>query len=166
MAKLTKRTTRAGPEMVRIVAMAFVSALMIFVVSCNEIAEWRDRQIQQSHTAAQQGGPVLPPAVPITVPGNVLESLPVNDSFTFTHYTKHGNIVELKAISPWDTATTSNWMLARLAELGYESGDNPSRILEGCDYFGGSETVYSSIWAKVDLNSADQCLVEIETREH
>jgi len=134
-----------------------------WLASCNLLANWRDSQIQASHTAAQQGGPVLPPPVPIVVPDSVLRDLPLDKSFTFLQYTKNGDNVEIKAISAWDAATTSNWMLARLTELGYDSGDNPSRILEGCDYYGNQGAKYKVIRAKVDLNASDQCLVEISS---
>lgn len=136
-------------------------ACLVLLVGCNELAKWRASQIQTSHTAAQQGGPVVPPATPVTIPGSVLATLPIDESFTFTEYSRQGDTIHIKAISPWDAATTANWMLSRLAELGYDSGDNPSRILEGCDYMGSEKTEYKSIRVKVDLNSSDQCLVEI-----
>jgi hypothetical protein len=136
---------------------------LVQLTGCNLLAKWRDSQIQTSHTAAQQGGPVLPPATPITIPSGVLATLPLDQSFTFTDYSKQGDDVIVKAISAWDAATTANWMLARLAQLGYDSGDNPSRILEGCDYLGNSESKYKSIRVKVTLNSSDQCLVQIST---
>jgi hypothetical protein len=139
--------------------------VLFTLCSCNILADWRDRQIKASHTAGRSLKPIEPPAVPIVVPDNVLETLPADKSFTFLNYAKSGDKVSLKAISPWDAETTSLWMLARLKELGYDSGDNPSRILEGCDFFGEMGVRYDSIWTRVDLNAAEQCLIEIETRE-
>jgi hypothetical protein len=88
----------------------------------------------------------------------VRSELPLDDSFTILKYNE-GGVLLLDALSPWDALKTAQWMLARLGELGYDSGDNPSRLLEGATYLRGSGK-YRELYIKVGLNTADQCTIE------
>ena len=159
--RITKDHTPTKLLVVRLsLALAFL--LVLFSLSaCDMLANWRDNQVQSSHTYAQQGGHVLPPATPITIPQSIARDLPVDPSFTYTLYTDSGGNIFIDAISAWDTLTTTQWMIGKLAQLGYDSGDNASRILEGVDYSGSKNTEYDRIHVKVTLNGSDQCVLEI-----
>ena len=53
----------------------------------------------------------------------------------------------------------SQWLVGKLGALGYDSGDNASRFLEGATYQRQSGT-YHSLYVKLSLNTAKQCTVE------
>jgi len=126
--------------------------------ACNELKQWRNSQIQQSHKIAQ-GSSITPPAQPISVPDGVRKELPLDDSFTILSYSDSGDTVNLSALSAWDATTTAQWLVARLSELGYDSGDNPSRILEGVEYR-RERGDFTALYIKLSLNTSDQCTVE------
>jgi len=129
---------------------------------CPQMARWRDAQIAQSQQIAQ-GQKIAPPAQPISVPGSVREELPLDDSFVITEYSASaGNReVTVAAISAWDTEQTATWMISKLREMGYDSGENPSEILNGVEYY-NADRRYQRLTVKVTLNTADQCLVRLE----
>ena len=61
--------------------------------------------------------------------------LPLDARFTIEALNEQqGGVVELEAISSDDLLETSKYLVSSLARLGYESGDNASRILEGVTY--------------------------------
>jgi hypothetical protein len=136
-------------------------ALAVLLSGCPQMARWRDRQIAQSQQIAQ-GQKVTPPAQPISVPKSVREELPLDDSFVITEYSASaGNReVTVAAISAWDTERTATWMISKLRDMGYDSGENPSEILTGVEYY-NADRRYPRLTVKVTLNTADQCLVRL-----
>jgi hypothetical protein len=133
-------------------------AVLLLTSSCNEAKQWRDSQVAQSHQIAQ-GSKVTPPAAPITVPDSVRRELPLDDSFTVLSYSETGSNVTLTALSPWEAEKTALWLVGKLGELGYDSGDNASRVLEGAEYHRDRGT-YRTLYVKLSLNTAEQCTVE------
>ena len=132
--------------------------------SCNELKDWRDSQIKTSHDLVN-AGKVSPPATPINVPSKITSQLPWNSGFIVTAYTLGDEDVEIAVISPDDTRETCKWMLGKLAELGYDSADNPSRMLEGVDYH-SPKTLYPRLYVKVTMNVHDQCFIEFKGYEN
>jgi len=146
-----------------ILLLAFCSLL----ASCNQLKHWRNGQIQQSRKIAQ-GSAVTPPAQPPSVPDSVREQLPLDASFTILSYSgggsgtapSTGGTVSLTALSAWDATATAQWLVAKLGALGYDSGDNPSRVLDGAEYHRDSGD-YHTLYVKLSLNTAEQCTVEL-----
>jgi hypothetical protein len=148
--------------------LAATFAVLHLAASCDEARQWRDSQVAQSHKIAQ-GSKVTPPATPIEVPDSVRDELPLDSSFTILSYSGPGNgggspppqgdTVSLTAFSPWPAEQTALWLVARLGELGYDSGDNASRVLEGAEFHRDRGT-YRTLYVKLGLNTAEQCTVE------
>ena len=128
-------------------------------VACNELKDWRNSQIQQSHSAAS-AGKLAAPAQVINVPTSLTNKLPWDPRFEVVSYSDTGGQFTLTAISPWNTLQTTKWMLTKLSQLGYDSGDNPSRILEGVEYSNPSAKI-SRLFVKVTLNTHKQCSIEL-----
>jgi hypothetical protein len=138
--------------------------LVAGLTGCNLLADWRDSQVSKSG-AATSSGQVQPPAQPLSIPAGVASALPVPDNSTVVMYMEGGGATTISLISPWDTLATCNWMLGRLQELGYDSGDNPSRILEGVEY-SNSRAKFPRVKVQVTLNTSDQCLIDIEAYDN
>ncbi|MCH7471692.1 hypothetical protein IIA79_01880 [bacterium] len=99
-----------------------------------------------------------------SVPSSVSRDLPGwDDSFTVLEYNGQRSAPRVKARSPWDADATAKWMIAKLAEAGYESGDNPSRILEGVEYT-NPQGEYEALYIKVSLERGGRCTVEYQAR--
>jgi hypothetical protein len=148
------------------------AAVLLLASSCNEAKQWRDSQVAQSHQIAK-GSTVTPPAIPIEVPSSVRRELPLDDSFTVLSYSGPGNgggsppsqdAVLLTVLSPWGAEKTALWLVGKLGELGYDSGDNPSRVLEGTEFHRDRGT-YRTLYAKLSLNTSEQCTVEYRGRK-
>jgi hypothetical protein len=143
-------------------AMLRPSSLLCFVLlllaGCDQLKAWRNGQVRQMHQLAQ-GSKVTPPAQPVSVPDSVKDELPLDPTFTVLSYSGSSGSATLTALSPWDGTKTAEWLVARLGQLGYDSGDNASRILDGATYqkSGGA---YHSLYVKLSLNTAEQCTVE------
>jgi len=146
-------------------AAALAALLLPLATGCPQAARWRDAQIAQSQQIAQ-GQTVTPPAQPISVAADVRAELPLDDSFVITEYsaTPGNREVTLAAISAWNIETTALWLTQELQRLDYESGENPSEILNGVEYL-NSERRYQRLVVKATLNTADQCLVRLEAAE-
>lgn len=142
--------------------LAAAAALLLLAAGCPEFAQWRDAQVAQSQQIAK-GQAVTPPAQPPSVPKSVRDELPLDDSFTITEYSAGaGNReVTIAALSAWDTERTATWMISELGRRGYDSGENPSEILNGVDYY-NPRAKYKRVKVQVTMNTADQCLVRIE----
>jgi hypothetical protein len=142
---------------------------LLLAPACDQLEGWRDSQVQQSHQAVQ-GSKVTPPAQPASVPDSVKDELPLDPSFTVLSYSAEGGGhggpphqdnggMTLTALSPWDAEQTALWLVGRLGALGYDSGDNASRVLEGATYTRQTGS-YTSLYVKLSLNTAKQCTVE------
>ncbi len=146
---------------------SWVVALVLIVLpllgSCNELAEWRDNQIKTSHDLVN-ANKLIPPDPPITIPSKIANQLPWKADFVAITYSAERGEVLITALAPEDTLITTKWMLTRLAQLGYDSGDNPSRILEGVEYTSDNAT-YGSLYVKVTMNVHEQCSVELRAYE-
>lgn len=132
--------------------------LLPWLASCNELKDWRDSQIRQSHSAAS-AGKLIAPAQPISIPASITKELPWDPGFVVVTFHESREGVAITALSPWDTLQTSKWMLTRLWHLGYDSGDNPSRILEGVEY-ASQAAKFPKLFVKVTMNTHEQCIVE------
>lgn len=137
---------------------------IVLVAGCDVLESWRDGQVDKSKQAAQAGAVALP-AQPLVVPGEVYDSLPLDGSQQIVSYQPSSSMdeVELTALSAWSVEETCMWMLGRMQQDGYHTDDNPSRILEGLEFF-AADKAYSSIVIKVTMNTADQCLITIVAR--
>lgn len=143
--------------MPRLLPILLLAALLL-AASCNEVDEWRDGQIAESQRIAQ-GSQITPPEQPISVPDSLRRELPLDDSFTILSYSEAGGAHSVTALSPWKAEQTALWLVSKLGELGYDSGDNPSRVLEGATYQ-RSRGAYRSLYVKLSLNTSDQTTVE------
>jgi hypothetical protein len=143
--------------MLRLVLLLLLLAILL-AASCDQLASWRDGQVAESKRIAK-GSQIDPPAQPPSVPDSVRRELPLDGSFTVLTYTEQGGTASLTALSPWDAEKTALWLVGKLGELGYDSGDNASRVLEGATYAKGSGT-YRSLYVKLSLNTSEQCTVE------
>lgn len=141
------------------------AALLLLAAGCPQAARWRDAQIAQSQRLAQ-GQRVTPPAQPISIPKAVREELPLDDSFTITEFSgSAGNrAVTVAGLSAWDTESTALWMIRKLGQLGYESDENPSEILNGAEYYHPKRR-YRRLVVTVTMNTADQCILRLEASE-
>jgi hypothetical protein len=129
------------------------------VSSCDYIADWRDSQVDRSPMLAK-GSRIDPPPKPVEVPGGLEDELPFNPTWTVLEYSDAGDNMSLRALSSQDAGATSLWLIQRLGELGFSTDDNASRLLEGATYTktGGD---WQSVQVKVDLNTSEQCIVEL-----
>jgi hypothetical protein len=126
--------------------------------SCNYANKWKNSQIAESHAIAQ-GSKIAPPATPPAEAKDLAEDLPVDAAWQVYDYSEAGDTTSAKLISSVGAEQTTEYIDSRLHSMGYDSGDNLSRILEGVTYSGRGK--YSSIYVKVDMNTADQVTVEL-----
>ena len=139
----------------RVAALLLCVSVMLSA-GCPQMAKWRDSQVAESHTLAQ-GDKVVPPVTPPAKASDLAGNLPVDPSWLVYEYSDKDG-VDVKLISTAGAEKTTEWIDGKLHEMGYDSGDNMSRLLDGVSYSGKGK--YSSIWIKVDMNSSDQVLVE------
>ena len=141
------------------------AASVLVLSACPQAAQWRNTQVARMQQASSTSR-LTPPAQPLAIPAQVAAALPLDPSFTPVQYTatSAGDSVSLVALSAWDTTDTATWMITWLAQRGYQSDDNPSRILEGVEY-ANAEAPYRTLWVQVTLNTADQCVVTIQATE-
>jgi hypothetical protein len=142
---------------VRLCALAVVT----LPISCDYAAKWRDVQVAESHELAQ-GDRITPPVSPPAEAEDLADDLPVEAAWPVLEYSESGGSVNAKLLSTRDAEQTTLFVDGRLRELGYESGDNLSRLLEGVTYRGKGK--YAEIYAKVNMNSSEQVTVELRTR--
>jgi hypothetical protein len=145
--------------MLRLV-LPFLLAILFaaLLISCDQFDAWRDGQVAESKRIAK-GSKIDPPAQPVSIPDSLRSELPLDGSFTVLTYSEQGGTASLTALSPWNAEKTALWLVQRLGELGYDSGDNASRVLEGATYSKGSGG-YRSLYVKLGLNTSEQCTVE------
>lgn len=131
---------------------------------CPRMQQWRDSQIATSNRLAQ-GDRIVVPAPPITIADKVRRQLPLDPLFQLVTYqaTSGDAEITLTALSPWSVTETCQWMLARMQQQGYDCDQNPSEILNGVTFL-SADQAYGAVMIQVTLNTADQCLINIETR--
>lgn len=132
--------------------------LLSVLVGCNELDEWRAGQIKASGDAAR-GSAVEAPETPVEVPSGVRRELPLHDDWTILSYSDASGLPHVRALSTDDTTPIALYLLQRLGELGYEPGDNVSRILEGTVYSGRGR--YTNLFVRVELNTSEQTLITL-----
>lgn len=107
----------------------------------------------------------------VTAPGTTLpklsrtlaRELPLDSTFTLEAIRDlPGGAVEIRALSAWDTLRTSTFMLDSLSSLGYETADNPSRILEGVLYSKKSGKI-QELFIQITLKNDKSCRVILRT---
>ena len=147
-----------------LVVAALLGNLGSSLCGCDLLAGWRDSQVRQS-SAAATAGKVVPPQQPVKIPKNLERALPVPEGATVVSFLDGGGVASIHLISPVDTLETCNWMLGRLQQLGYDSGDNPSRVLEGVE-FHNARARYPRLYVEVSLNTHDQCTIELQAYEN
>lgn len=92
---------------------------------------------------------------------SVGSELPLDSSYTIE--TISGELstgLEVRALSGMDALGSATQILGALGNLGYESDDNASRILEGVTFSKQGGRVHS-LFVKVDLGSDDICRVTL-----
>jgi hypothetical protein len=95
---------------------------------------------------------------------SIARELPLDSTFTIESVAEQqGGAVEITAVSAWDTLRTSTYILDSLAKLGYETGDNASRILEGTVYTKPNGKI-AEIDIRITLEKDDSCRVMIEAK--
>lgn len=137
-------------------AGALVAALLC--CACDYAAKWRDAQVAESHKLAQ-GDRITPPVRPPAKAADFVDDLPVEKAWPVLEYSEKGDNVRTKLLSTRDAEQTTLFVDQRLRDLGYASGDNISRLLEGASYSGKGK--YSLIMVRVTMNSTGQVTVEL-----
>jgi hypothetical protein len=137
-------------------ALISFTCFLALCCSCDEVGRWRDGQIATSNQLAKSGA-IEPPEKPVEVPDSIRDDLPLGEQWTILSYADTGGKVSVRALTEDDTARVAFAMLGRLRELGYETDDNPSRILEGVIYSRKDDKLY----VRVELNSAEQSLITL-----
>jgi hypothetical protein len=139
-------------------AVVLILPLALLLTSCPWAAKFRDQQVAESHKLAE-GDRITPPISPPAKVGDFADDLPADKAWPVLEYSDSGGTVSAKLLSTSSSEQTIQWVDNRLHEMGYESSDNISRMLEGVTYSGKGK--YSSIYVKVDMNSSDQVTVEL-----
>ena len=99
------------------------------------------------------------PAATAKLSRSLERELPIDSGFSIENVTElQGGGVEITALSSKDTLNTTTQLLATLAQLGYETEDNASRILEGVSYSKQTGQV-RSLFIKVTMDTEEQCRV-------
>ncbi|MDQ3022822.1 MAG: hypothetical protein M3R04_00330 [bacterium] len=138
--------------------LAVGSSLLLLLVGCNYANKWKNQQVATSHSIAA-GNPVTPPATAPAKAKDLADDLPVDPAWQVYEYAENGSTVSVKLLSTNGAEGTTLWLDARLREMGYESGDNISRLLEGVTYSGKGK--YENIFVKIGMNNDDQVTVEL-----
>jgi hypothetical protein len=95
----------------------------------------------------------------------VLNNIPLPDNSTVTQYSDMGDCHYIAVNSPEDALQTCKMMIVGLGQRGYDSGDNPSRILEGVE-FNNQRARFPRLYVKVGISGGDQCTIEIRAYEN
>ena len=136
--------------------------LTLLTYGCDKVERWRDSQVRTSSELAR-GSEVTPPAQAVEVPDSVREDLPLREEWTILSYSEADGVHSVEALVESDPAAVSQDLHGRLAELGYATADNFSRILEGATYFGPGD--FKSVFVRVTLNTSEQTLVTLRAAE-
>lgn len=155
---------------VRSAASSLVWVILLFVAcqlvaGCPQIAQWRDKQIEDSAKYAA-GSRVYPPDPPIEVPRKVAKLLPLHENLTVLEFKQlqvRPEQIELKLLSAWDTERTAVWLYEWLTEHGYSSDNGPSSLLSG-DVYRNQAEKYREISVNVTENTANQCIIAIRAQ--
>lgn len=137
-------------------------AFALLLASCPQAAKFRDQQIAESHSLAQ-GDRITPPVTAPAKAEDFEDDLPVDKTWPVLEYKEDPGSIHLKLLSNASAEQTITWIDGRLHTMGFESGDNLSRILEGVTYMGKGK--YSRIYVKIDVNSSEQVTVDIKGTE-
>ena len=140
------------------IAVAATLACVTLLTSCPWAAKFRDQQVAESHRLAQ-GDRITPPVSAPAKAEDFEDDLPIDKTWPVLEYKRDSAGVHLKLLSTANAEQTVVWVDGRLRQMGYESGDNMSRLLEGVTYAGKGK--YSQIHVKVDLNGSEQVTVDI-----
>ncbi len=93
----------------------------------------------------------------------IARELPLDSSITLQQVSQQqGGGIQIEARSSRDVLETCTWLLTRLAQLGYETDDNASRMLEGADYTKPRGKV-RSLHLQVTLDNAGNCILTMRT---
>jgi hypothetical protein len=136
--------------------------VVTLLTSCPWAAKFRDQQIAESHSLAQ-GDRITPPVSPPARAEEFEDDLPVDKTWPVLEYKEEIHSIHLKLLSNATAEQTITWIDGRLRQMGYQSGDNMSRMLEGVAYAGKGK--YSQIHVKVDMNSSEQVTVDLNGTE-
>ena len=143
--------------------MRYIVGLMLvgllFLASCKFAGQWRDKQVAESHSLAQ-GDRIIPPVSPPAKAEDLADGLPVDKGWPVLEYNASGGTVNAKLLSTSTAEQTTEWVDSRLHAMGYDSGDNLSRLLDGVTYSGKGK--YAQIYVKVGMNSSEQVTVELK----
>lgn len=143
---------------------------VVAICSCQKLEGWRNKQIQQIHQGASSNNRLTPPTQPIEIPEKDLGDFPADPSFVIVVYSTLGNTTDFQAISGWDAEQTVIWYHTKLNQLGYDSGDNISRILDGATYFPQQDVrpspAFDEIYVKVSMNTSDQVVIEVKATKN
>jgi hypothetical protein len=108
-------------------------------------------------SGAQTGG--------TSIPGDIQAKLPIDPSYNVVSYSYLNGEVHAYLTTSQNAMDTTTAVVQRLAELGYDSGDNPSRILEGVEYT--SETAaFKRLRVKVTLTDEETCVIQLDGYEN
>jgi len=140
-------------------ALLICAAVALTLASCKFASQWRDQQVAESHRLAQ-GDRITPPVSPPAKAADLAADLPVDAGWPVLEYSAGGRSVSAKLLSTQGAEQTTQWVDARMRAMGYDSGDNMSRLLEGATYSGKGK--YAQIWAKVSMNSSEQVTLELK----
>jgi len=138
--------------------VALILPLVLLLSSCPWAAKFRDQQVAESHKYAE-GDRITPPVSPPAKAEDLADDLPVDKTWPVLEYSENNGTVTTKLLSTSTSEQTIQWVDGRLHEMGYESSDNISRMLEGVTYTGKGK--YTSIQVKVDMNSSEQVTVAL-----
>lgn len=154
-----------GNRALRFLLPALLGLVLLCICGCPQLREWRDQQIETSHSLASNQGAVTLPSPPISLPGEIESSVPYDAEFTVLTYQKSHNNHSCRILSSKGLENTVQWVLAGMQSKGYTLDDNPSRVLEGVE-FQNESAKYRTILVKVEQNSAAQVLITYELTEY
>lgn len=167
--KIQSRKVKGTADYQSLLVSTILLAAVLLLASC-PAKKGGSQSASGGSQATGQGnapGQSQPPAgstSPATLSRSIERELPLDSSFVIDSVQQlPGGNYAIEATSSQDTLQTSTLLISRLQQLGYETGDNPSRILEGASYSKPQGKV-RELEVRVSLETDGSCRVYLQTR--